>query len=122
MGEDDGLALVGGQEKLFGIAKARVELWLAAGGALGLLHCGAGRFLVINVSHHAVENAGDVGEINQAVGTEIFGAGGGHVVGIDVVQLIVWTEAETGSNGNEAFAPEGLYKGCVQAGEIADET
>src|SRR5882762_7183686 len=49
VGEDDGLALVGGQEELFGVAEARVEL--------GLLHCGADRFLVINVSHHAAESA-----------------------------------------------------------------
>src|SRR5882762_4620520 len=57
VGEDDGLALVGWQEKLFGIAEAHVELWLAAGGALGLLHFGADRFLLIKISHHAAESA-----------------------------------------------------------------
>ena len=35
----------------------------------------------------SVEHAGDVGEINQLVGTEKFGASGSHVIGIDVVEL-----------------------------------
>src|SRR5260221_496276 len=70
----------------------------------------------------AVENAGNVGEIDQTLRTEVFGAGGGHVIGIDVVQLIVGPETEARSNGNEAFAPERFDEGIIEAGEIADET
>ncbi len=38
MRDDERLALVSGEEKLFGVAQARVELRLAAEGALWLLH------------------------------------------------------------------------------------
>src|SRR5580700_2975696 len=54
----------------------------------------------------AVENTSDVSEIDQLVGAEKFSAGGGHVIGVDVVKLVIWTEAQAGSDGNEAFAPE----------------
>src|SRR5258706_2669436 len=57
MGEDNGLALVGWEEKFFRTAEARVELWLTAGRALGLLHCRAGRFVFIHGPHHAAESA-----------------------------------------------------------------
>ena len=36
-----------------------------------------------------IEDARDIREIDQLIGAEIFGAGRGHVVGVDVVQLIV---------------------------------
>ncbi len=69
----------------------------------------------------AVENAGDVGEIDQLIGAEIFGASGGHVVGVDVVELIVGADAEARGDGNEIAAPERFDEVGVYAGEIADE-
>src|SRR5258708_5828840 len=54
--------------------------------------------------------------------SKIFGAGRGHVIGIDVVQLIVRPETEARSDGNEALAPERLDEGIIEAGEIAYET
>src|SRR5258708_16034206 len=44
------------------------------------------------------------------------------MIGIDVVELIVAPKTEAGSDGNEAFAPERLEEGLIEAGEIADET
>ncbi len=69
-----------------------------------------------------IEDAGNIGEIDQTVGAEVFGTGCRHVVGIDVVQLIVRSQAEAGGDGNKVFAPEGLDEGIVQSSEIADET
>lgn len=69
----------------------------------------------------SVEDTGDVGEINQLVGSEKFSASGGHVIGIDVVQLIIGTEAEAGSDGEETFTPERFDEGVVDASEITDE-
>src|SRR5208282_989445 len=69
----------------------------------------------------AVENTGDVGEIDQLVGVEKFGASGSHVIGVDVVKLVIGTEAEAGSDRNETFAPERFDEGVVQSSEIADE-
>src|SRR6185437_5594506 len=63
----------------------------------------------------SVEDTGDVGEINQLVGTEKFSASGGHVIGVDVVQLIIGTEAEAGSDRNEALAPERFDESIVHA-------
>jgi len=68
-----------------------------------------------------IENAGDVREIDQLISAEIFRAGGGHVVGVDVVQLIVRTQAEARGNGQKPFVPERFDEGRVQSGEIADE-
>jgi hypothetical protein len=48
----------------------------------------------------AVKNAGNVGEIDQLIGVEKFGAGSGHVVGVDVVKLVVGAEAEAGGDRN----------------------
>src|SRR5271168_5209971 len=70
----------------------------------------------------AVKNAGDVGEVNQLIGGEIFGASRGHVVGVDVVELVVGADAQAGSDGEQALAPERFEKWSVEAGEVADET
>jgi hypothetical protein len=70
----------------------------------------------------SVEDTGDVGEINQLVGTEKFSASGGHMIGVDVVQLIIGTEAEAGSDGHEVFTPERFDKSVVQACEVTDKT
>ena len=69
----------------------------------------------------AVENAGNVGEIDQLVGVEKFGAGSSHVVGVDVVKLIVGSEAEAGGDRNQAFAPKRLNESNIHAGEISNE-
>src|SRR5271170_4504347 len=69
----------------------------------------------------SVENASDVREINQLVSFEKFGAGGSHVVGVDVVKLVVRAKAETRSDGNQAFAPQRLDKCIIQASKITDE-
>src|SRR5207253_8643741 len=37
----------------------------------------------------AIEDARDIREIDQLIGAEIFRAGRGHMVGVDVVQFIV---------------------------------
>jgi hypothetical protein len=44
-------------------------------------------FFAGNSGEHffSIEDTGDVGEINQLVGTKKFGASGGHVIGVDVV-------------------------------------
>lgn len=70
----------------------------------------------------AIEHARNIGEIDQTVGTQKFGAGGGHVVGVDVVQLVVGSDAEARSDREQVRTPEGFEKVSVQAGEIADET
>src|SRR5579863_370116 len=66
----------------------------------------------------AVENTSDICEIDQLIGFEKLGAGGSHMVGVDVVQLVVGAEAEAGSDGNEPFAPERFNESVVEAGEI----
>ena len=42
----------------------------------------------------AIEDTGDIGEINQLMGAEVFRARSSHVVGVDIVQLVVRTQAE----------------------------
>src|SRR5712692_11395807 len=68
-----------------------------------------------------VENAGDIREIDQLIGAEIFRAGSGHVVGVDVVQLIVGTQAKARRYGQKAFVPKRFDELRVQSGEITDE-
>src|SRR5439155_3594166 len=68
-----------------------------------------------------IENAGDIREIDQLVSAEIFRAGSGHVVGVDVVQLVVRTQAEARRNGQKSFLPEGFDEWRVQSGEVTDE-
>src|SRR5580700_1046094 len=54
----------------------------------------------------AMQNAGDVGEIDEVLRRDEFGAGGGHVVGVDVVEFAVGAQAEAGSYGQQIFAPQ----------------
>jgi hypothetical protein len=70
----------------------------------------------------AIENAGDVGEIDQLVSAEKFGTSSGHVIGVDVIKLVIGAETEAGSDGNEAFAPEGFDESAVQPSEITNES
>ena len=41
----------------------------------------------------AVEHAGHIGEIDQPVGVNVFGARGGHVIGVNVVEFPVGAQA-----------------------------
>ena len=68
-----------------------------------------------------VEHSSYIGKINQLIGGDILGAGGSHVIGVDVVELIVRANAEAGSDRQQIFAPERLDERKVQAGEVAHE-
>lgn len=70
----------------------------------------------------SLQNTRDVGEVDELIGIEIFGASGGHVVGVDVVQLVVRTDAEAGGDGDEIGAPKRFDERRVHSGEITDET
>ena len=67
-----------------------------------------------------IQHAGHIREINQLVGAEEFRARRGHVIGIDVIELVVGTDAETGRHGQQSFAPQRLYERQIQPGQIAD--
>src|SRR5713226_3215076 len=69
-----------------------------------------------------VEHAGNIGEVDQLIRTEVFGTSSGHVVRIDVVELIVRANAETWRDREESFAPERFDERRVQPREIAHET
>ncbi len=68
-----------------------------------------------------IEDAGNIREIDQLIGAEIFGAGSSHVVGVDVVQLIARAQAEARSDGQKPLAPERFDERCIQSGEVTDE-
>src|SRR5208282_3539463 len=67
----------------------------------------------------AIEDAGNIGEVNEMVSLYKLGAGRGHVIGIDVVEFAVGTEAEAWSNRNELLSPKRFEKTHIDAGEIA---
>src|SRR5580704_13935752 len=69
----------------------------------------------------AIQHAGYVGEIDQTIRAEIFGAGRSHVIRVDVVELVVGAEAEARGHGDESLAPKGFEKLGVDPGEIPDE-
>ncbi len=66
-------------------------------------------------------DAGDVGEEDEGVGLGADGAGGGHLVGIDVVVLAVEAECDRGDDGNSAHRPDGFEPAWVGCGDLADE-
>src|SRR5258708_39449961 len=49
-----------------------------------------------------------------------FGASSGHVMGMDVVKLIVRAQAQARSDGKQPRPPERLQKANIDAGEISD--
>ena len=51
-------------------------------------------------------DAGDVGEEDEGVGLGGDGAGGGHLVGVDVVVLAVEAEGDGGDDGDRAHRPD----------------
>src|SRR6266852_3224386 len=69
----------------------------------------------------AIEDAGNIGEIDEVIGAYEFSSGGGHVVGVDVVELVIGAKAEAGGDGKKFFTPKGFEKTDIDAGEIADE-
>ena len=54
----------------------------------------------------AVEHAGNVRQVNQLVGAQIFRARRGHVIGIDIVELVVRAKTEARRDRHEFFAPQ----------------
>jgi hypothetical protein len=70
----------------------------------------------------AIEDASNISEINQLIGVEKFSAGCGHVVGIDIVELVVRADAEARCDGDKALAPKGANEFGVQSSEVANKT
>ncbi len=68
-----------------------------------------------------VEHAGDVGHVDEPLGVNIFGAGRGHVVGVDVVDLAVSAESQAGGHRDDPGTPQRLEEIQVDAGEIPDK-
>ena len=48
----------------------------------------------------AIEDAGDIGEVHEMVCFDEFGAGRGHVIGVDVVEFAVRAQPEARGNWN----------------------
>src|SRR6266849_5941841 len=57
MREDEGLALIGGQEKLFGVAEACVELGLGEARGFWFFHGPRDCFLLVWGAHYTAESA-----------------------------------------------------------------
>src|SRR5208337_2221142 len=70
----------------------------------------------------AVKDAGNVRQVDKMVSADEFRTGGGHVIGIDVVEFAVGTLAKTSRYRQQIFAPEGFEKGNLDTGKITDET
>ena len=70
----------------------------------------------------AIEDAGNISEIDQLIGVEKLRTGRGHVISVDIVELVVRADAKAGRNGDETLAPKGADEFGIQSGEIADET
>ena len=51
----------------------------------------------------AVQNARDIGEIDQMIGADEFRASRGHVVGVDVVELAIGAKPEASGNRQQSF-------------------
>ena len=66
-------------------------------------------------------DAGDVGEEDEGVGVGADGAGGGHLVGVDVVVFAVEAEGDGGDDGDGAHLPDGVEPTWVGGGDLADE-
>src|ERR1700687_1143690 len=69
----------------------------------------------------SVEHAGNVREIDQLFGADVFRARRGHMIGVDVVKLIVRSDAKARSDGQKSFPPERLDELQIQSREIANE-
>ncbi len=66
-------------------------------------------------------HAGDVGEEDEGVGLGGDGAGGGHLVGVDVVVLAVEAESDGGDDGDGSHGPDGFEPSRVGCGDLPDE-
>ena len=54
----------------------------------------------------AVQDAGDIGKVNEMVRSNEFGTSGSHMIGIDIVEFTVGAKAKAGCNRNELFPPK----------------
>ena len=74
-------------------------------------------FLAGNGRDHlfAVQNAGDIGEIDQVIRADEFRASRGHVIGIDIVEFAVRALSEASGHRQQLFAPERFEEGNVDA-------
>ncbi len=66
-------------------------------------------------------DAGDVGEEDERVGLGADGAGGGHLVGVDIVVLAIEAEGDGGDDGNGAHGPDGFEPAGIGCGDLAYE-
>ena len=58
----------------------------------------------------------------QLISKQIFGTSCGHMIGVDVIELVVGTEPETSGDGDETAFPQRFEERSVQASEIPDKT
>ena len=70
----------------------------------------------------SIQHAGHIRQINQMIGFDEFGAGSGHVIGIDVIELVVRAKSEASGHGHEFCLPQRFQKTHIDAGEVADKT
>src|SRR5215813_4708237 len=70
----------------------------------------------------ALEDASNICEIDELVSTEIFGTGGSHMVGVDVVKLIVRADAKARGDRDKIALPKRFDKRFVQSRQIANKT
>ncbi len=66
-------------------------------------------------------DAGNIGEEDERVGLGADGAGGGHLVGVDVVILAVEAEGDGRDDGDGTHLPDGFEPARVGRGNLADE-
>ncbi len=66
-------------------------------------------------------DAGYVGEKDERVGLGADGAGGGHLVGVDVVVLAVEAERDRRDDGDGTHRPDGFEPARIGGGDLADE-
>src|ERR1700759_4319531 len=66
-------------------------------------------------------DAGDVGEEDEGVSLRADGAGGGHLVGVDVVIFAIETEGNGGDDGNGAHGPDSFEPTRIGGSDLADE-
>ena len=66
-------------------------------------------------------DSGDIGEEDEGVGLGANGAGGGHLIGVDVVVLAVEAEGDGGDDRDSAHGPDGFEPLGVHGGDLTDE-
>src|ERR1700679_199010 len=66
-------------------------------------------------------DSGDIGEEDEGIGLGGDGAGGGHLVGVDVVVLAVEAEGDGRDDGDCAHGPDGFEPAWIGGGNLAYE-